>query len=98
MGKIYDEIQKEINNINIIGNKDDLKSLIAKDLSISKLNHLFSLIDKYYEDNNPNLIHKKFSIDDKNELEFAIAEAEAFIGKELKIKKLYGAISKLIET
>lgn len=82
MGKIYDEIQKEINNINIIGNKDDLKSLIAKDLSISKLNHLFSLIDKYYEDNNPNLIHKKFSIDDKNELEFAIAEAEAFIGKD----------------
>ncbi len=39
MGKLYDEIQKELRNINAIGDKKDLKSLLSKDLSTSKINY-----------------------------------------------------------
>ena len=81
MGKLYDEIQKELRNINAIGDKKDLKSLLSKDLSTSKINYLFSLINKYYDDNNPNLIHQNLSLTDSN-LKSAVTEAEAFIGED----------------
>jgi len=82
MGKLYDEVQKEIQNINEIGNKKDLKSLLAKDLSKSKINYLFSLVNKYYDDNNPNLIHQKLSLENQDNLKTALNEAEAFIDKD----------------
>ena len=81
MGKLYDEIQKELQNINAVGNKKDLKSLLSKDLSTSKINYLFSLINKYYDDNNPNLIHQNLSLTDNN-LKSVVIEAEAFIGED----------------
>lgn len=82
MGKIYDEIKKEIDNINMLGNKKDLKSLLSKDLSYSKINYLISLINNYYEQTNPNLIHENLTVDDINALSNKISEAEDFIGED----------------
>ena len=82
MGKIYDEIQKEINNINQAEGKNDLKSLLAKDLAKSKINYLCSLVNKYYEDTNPNLIHPNLSLIGNDKLHDAVIEAEGFIGDD----------------
>ena len=82
MGKIYDEIQKEINNINQAEGKNDLKSLLAKDLAKSKINYLCSLVNKYYENTNPNLIHPNLSLIGNDKLHDAVIEAEGFIGDD----------------
>ena len=82
MGKIYDEIQKEINNINQAEGKNDLKSLLAKDLAKSKINYLCSLVNKYYENTNPNLIHQNLSLVGNDKLHDAVIEAEGFIGDD----------------
>ena len=80
MGKFYDEIRKDIENVNIAKSSNDFKTLINGALSEIKIRRLFNQINKYYDDNNPNLIHAKLSFDNSIRFQYDLDDAEKVLG------------------
>ncbi len=80
MGKFYDEIKKDIENVNIAKSSNDFKTLINGALSEIKIRRLFNQINKYYDDNNPNLIRAKLSFDNSIRLQYDLDDAEKIMG------------------
>ena len=80
MSVFYDEIKKDIENLKANRNNKDFKSIVTVTLSESRLNHLFSLINNQYNENYPNLIQTNLSLNNLDDLERLLDNAEDTFG------------------
>ena len=80
--KLYEEIKKDIENINNNKNHNDLKSLLIRSVSLSRINYLLNRIDTYNKQNYSNNIPNKLSIDNLDELEDELNATEGVFTEE----------------
>ncbi|MBR6288710.1 MAG: hypothetical protein IKR19_05225, partial [Acholeplasmatales bacterium] len=80
--KLYEEIKKDIENINNNSNSNDLKSLLTRSISLSRINYLLNRIDTYNKQNYSNNIPNKLSIDNLDELEDELNATEGVFTEE----------------
>ena len=76
MGKLYDQIKEDINNINKYGKNKDLKSMLITSISLTRINALFNRIDTYYNEYHPNEIYEHLSVDNLDEVYSKIKKIE----------------------
>lgn len=81
MGKLYDAVKKEIDNLEHIDNKD-FKSLLVTSLSTSKIKQLYNRIITHYHENYPEQEIEGLSLDDFTKSEGALNRIEVLFGED----------------
>ena len=72
--KLYDQIKNDIEKLNNSQNSNDLKSLLIRSMSLSRIKNLFNRIDTYYKND--------LSIDDLDDLEARLNSIEGSLKNE----------------
>ncbi len=72
--KLYDQIKNDIEKLNNSQNSNDLKSLLIRSLSLSRIKNLFNRIDTYYKND--------LSIDNLDDLEARLNSIEGSLKNE----------------
>ena len=80
--KLYEQIKEDIKNIKNNRKPNNLKSLLTRSISLSRINCLLNRIDTYNKQSYSNNIPNNLSIDNLDELENKLNDIEALLKEE----------------